>query len=64
MSLPRTERATLAAAGEPLFEVAGLAMSSTTTLCSFLNRTGFVGGLFQREDGAHGTTKQVLTGAA
>jgi signal transduction histidine kinase len=29
-----------------------------------VNRTGFVGGLFQREDGAHGTTKQVLTGGA
>ncbi len=26
-----------------------------------LNRTGFVGGLIPREDGAHGTTKQVLT---
>jgi hypothetical protein len=26
----------------------------------FLNRTGFVGGLIPREDGAHGTTEQVL----
>ena len=25
-----------------------------------LNRTGFVGGLIPREDGAHGTTQQVL----
>ncbi len=29
-----------------------------------LNRTGFVGGPIQREDGAHGTTKQVLGGVA
>ncbi len=29
-----------------------------------LNRTGFVGGLIPREDGAHGTTEQVLPGAA
>jgi hypothetical protein len=26
-----------------------------------VNRTGFVGGLIPREDGAHGTTEQVLT---
>jgi hypothetical protein len=25
-----------------------------------VNRTGFVGGLIPREDGAHGTTQQVL----
>jgi hypothetical protein len=29
-----------------------------------LNRTGFVGGPIQREDGVHGTTKQVLAGVA
>jgi Carboxypeptidase regulatory-like domain/TonB dependent receptor/TonB-dependent Receptor Plug Domain len=29
-----------------------------------LNRTGFLGGLIPREDGAHGTTEQVLPGAA
>src|SRR4051794_37814307 len=29
-----------------------------------LNRTGFVGGPIAREDGVHGTTKQVLTRAA
>src|SRR5215204_2828230 len=27
-----------------------------------VNRTGFIGGLFLREDGAHGTTQQVFTG--
>ena len=26
-----------------------------------MNRTGFIGGLFPREDGAHGTTEQVFT---
>ena len=30
----------------------------------FLNRTGFLGGLIPREDGAHGTTQQVRAGAA
>jgi hypothetical protein len=29
-----------------------------------LNRTGLVGGPIQREDGAHGTTQQVLPGGA
>ena len=29
-----------------------------------VNRTGFIGGPIQREDGAHGTTKQVLAGVA
>ena len=29
-----------------------------------MNRTGFVGGLFPREDGAHGTTEQVFPGGA
>jgi hypothetical protein len=29
-----------------------------------LKRTGFVGGSIQREDGAHGTTKQLLAGVA
>ena len=31
---------------------------------SEVNRTGFIGGLFLREDGAHGTTQQVLPGVA
>ena len=29
-----------------------------------LNRTGFIGGPIQREDGTHGTTQQVFPGAA
>jgi hypothetical protein len=29
-----------------------------------VNRTGFIGGPIAREDGAHGTTKQVLARAA
>jgi hypothetical protein len=29
-----------------------------------MNRTGLVGGPIQREDGAHGTTQQVLPGSA
>jgi hypothetical protein len=29
-----------------------------------LNRAGFFGGLFPREDGAHGTTEQVFPGGA
>jgi len=29
-----------------------------------LNRTGFIGGLIPREDGAHAPTQQVLPGAA
>jgi hypothetical protein len=41
-------------------EAAGPTDSSATSL----NRTGFVGGPIQREDGAHGTTQQVLPGAA
>jgi hypothetical protein len=35
-----------------------------TTLTQVLNRTGLVGGPIQREDGAHGTTQQVLPGSA
>jgi hypothetical protein len=27
-----------------------------------VNRTGFIGGLFPREDGAHGTTQQAFAG--
>jgi hypothetical protein len=33
---------------------------TTPALLAGLNRTGFVGGLIPREDGAHGTTQQVL----
>src|SRR2546426_8780737 len=33
-------------------------------LVSDVNRTGIVGGPIQREDGAHGTTTEVLPGAA
>ena len=37
-------------------------LAAGLALPAWLNRTGFVGGLIQREDGAHGTTQQVLSG--
>jgi hypothetical protein len=37
---------------------------ATTGIHGLLNRTGFVGGPIQREDGPHGTTQQVLPGVA
>jgi nucleoside-diphosphate-sugar epimerase len=37
-------------------------VATTRSSSKCVNRTGFVGGLIPREDGAHGTTKQIFTG--
>jgi len=43
-------------------EDGGLYGGGRNTPPESLNRTGFIGGLFSREDGAHGTTQQAFAG--
>jgi hypothetical protein len=46
--------------GQDEREHAELLMLYQQATQDILNRAGFVGGLIPREDGAHGTTEQVL----